>query len=304
MNTEEAFAGEYQVLENLNQVLESVSSESPLYDELKAAAKNYQKLLRQSAKLMKISDNLQNQVTSAKEELQSTNDRLLFENEKNHSLQKIIRQFIPHSTWAKADLNSQSADLEIPEEEKYLACLFLDVVNFTNFAETRKPSEVIQTLNRLFIPLVEIIYRKDGDIDKFIGDAIFAVFSTARQAVEAAVQIQSLLSGFDDFQVRIGIHSGKVIVGNVGGHLRKDNTYMGDTVNTSSRLEGLCFPGEIVISQKAAEEAQCAWMSYTCEKVKLKGKDERIKILRINVNTYEEAEETASMASNTDIHSS
>ncbi|AFG38737.1 adenylate/guanylate cyclase domain-containing protein [Spirochaeta africana] len=217
--------------------------------ELRAITQQYRKLLRQSRKLMRISDRLQLQLSEA-------NDALRLENEKRRNLQTIIRQYIPRNTWQKADLNSQTASLEIPNEEVQRSCMFLDVVDFTRFSESRPPEEVIHALNAVFRPVVGMILDSGGDIDKFIGDSIFAVFQETRTSLINAIRIQHMVNRMQFLSLRIGIHAGRVIIGNVGGAARKDNTYMGDNVNISARLQTHALPGGIMISRDALNDAQ------------------------------------------------
>jgi len=291
MAEEDIFLQENAALESAQELLRQLGEdESVPKGEFRNLTEAYRKMLRQSRKLMKISDNLQNQLNKAKEELESfnlileeKNNDLERENLKNQSLQNIIRSYIPKNTWAKADLNSQNAILDIQEEELVLTCLFLDVVQFTRFSEKLIPREVIQAVNSVFSPLVDIIYKRNGDIDKFIGDAIFAVFQDPFDAMETAFDIQRKLQEDQQFQVRIGIHTGRVIIGNVGGSIRKDNTLMGDTVNTASRLERVCFPGEIVYSDMVHEITEKRYTPYHSEDIYLRGKEGLFRLHRIKL---------------------
>ena len=256
---------------------------SPDLDELSRLAEDYRRLLRQSRKLMRISDRLQLQ-------LSETNDALRNENEKNRSLQTIIRQFIPRNTWEKADLNSQAANLEIPNEEVYRTCMFVDVVSFTKFSESRTPQEVVDTLNSVFSPIVETIQAYGGDIDKFIGDSIFAIFTSAQDALLAAVRIQHWVNTRRQLSLRIGLHTGHVLIGNVGGESRKDNTYMGDNVNISSRLQTHALPGGIMLSRACLEAAELRELHpelYEITKTPLyvRGRAQPIQVVQIEPNS-------------------
>ncbi|MFW6363260.1 MAG: adenylate/guanylate cyclase domain-containing protein [Spirochaeta sp.] len=258
---------------------ENEDTHNPCWIELQEITKNYKKLLRQSRKLMRISDRLQLQ-------LSETNDALRNENEKNRTLQTIIKQYIPRNTWEKADLNSEAANLEIPNEEVHRSCMFLDVVEFTRFSENRPPQEVIHALNAVFRPVVAMIQESGGDIDKFIGDSIFAVYPQAHQALLTAIRIQHFVNRMRFLPLRIGIHSGSVIIGNVGGTSRKDNTYMGDNVNISARLQTHALPGGLMISEAGLDEAQLHHQLpelYTLPKTPLhvRGREKPIQIIQI-----------------------
>ena len=125
--------------------------------------------------------------------------------------------------------------------------MFLDVKNFTGVAERLDPHELVGVLNRLFGIAVPVINAHGGHVDKFIGDGLLAVFGApcrldahADAALKSALEIQRLtleLLG-DELEIGIGLHSGEVVAGNVGGGGRLDFTVIGDPVNTAARIEG------------------------------------------------------------------
>jgi len=135
-----------------------------------------------------------------------------------------------------------------------ITVLFSDIRGFTTLSEKRTPEEIVSLLNRYFSLQVEIIFRHGGTLDKFIGDAIMAFWGApqddpqhAQHAVAAALEMEQSLLRFKeelgedgkDFDVGIGIHTGKAVVGFIGSEARMDYTAIGDTVNLSSRIEGL-----------------------------------------------------------------
>jgi adenylate cyclase len=139
-------------------------------------------------------------------------------------------------------------------QAREISVLFSDIRGFTTLSEKRSPEEIVSLLNRYFSLQVEIIFRHGGTLDKFIGDAIMAFWGApqedpqhAEHAVAAALEMEQALLHFKaelgedgkDFDVGIGIHSGKAVVGFIGSDARLDYTAIGDTVNLSSRIEGL-----------------------------------------------------------------
>ena len=125
--------------------------------------------------------------------------------------------------------------------------MFVDIRDFTAYAERFEPREVVQTLNCLFELAVPIITERGGHVDKFVGDGLLAVFGApasardhADRAVEAAFAIaQQAEERFQgDLEIGIGLDSGSVVTGNVGGGGRLDFTVIGDAVNTAARIEG------------------------------------------------------------------
>ncbi len=173
----------------------------------------------------------------------------------------ILKRYLPLTIWYNSEFLAEAQDYEIPEEEKELAILFADIKGFTTRSESMTPHEVIEMLNRVFDVATRAVDDFGGDIDKFIGDAILAVFPSASTALKAALRIQrELCAGgvYDDdnqVQLRIGIHFGKVIRGSVGGNQRWDLTLIGDTVNTAQRLESQAPAGGILISKAALVNA-------------------------------------------------
>ncbi|MEX0960842.1 MAG: adenylate/guanylate cyclase domain-containing protein [Burkholderiales bacterium] len=139
-------------------------------------------------------------------------------------------------------------------ESRQVTLLFSDIRGFTTLSETRSPQEVVELLNRYFTRQVEVIVRNGGALDKFIGDAIMAIWGApvddtrhAEHAVRCALEMSDALDEFrrelgelsTAFDIGIGIHSGPAVVGLIGSEQRREYTAIGDTVNLASRIEGL-----------------------------------------------------------------
>jgi class 3 adenylate cyclase len=136
--------------------------------------------------------------------------------------------------------------VDLTGEEVVVSVLFLDVRGFTTMAESASAQEVVATLNELYEQVVPAILRHGGHANKFIGDGLLAVFGAperlpdhADRAVAAALDVAACVrSRFGgSLRVGIGVHSGPVIAGTIGGGGRLDFTVIGDTVNTASRVE-------------------------------------------------------------------
>lgn len=148
--------------------------------------------------------------------------------------------------------------------------MFADLQNFTTISEMTAPEQLLSTLNGYHELLVKVIQSLNGTIDKFMGDAVMALFNApleqedhVRRAVRAALLIRSLLPAFHEqlepvlqMQVNVGIHTGQAIVGNVGAPQLMDYTAVGDTVNVAARLQGQGHDGQIIISEAVYTQVQ------------------------------------------------
>lgn len=190
-------------------------------------------------------------------------------------LQQVIRQYTPHAVWQKASVSVLAGLLQIPDEEIFGAFMFMDVKGFTSFAEKNTPERVIAEINRIFGPSTELIYRHGGDIDKFIGDCIFARFATADGALRAAGC---------PFTVRIGLNHGRVVSGNVGADQRRENALIGDAVNLTQRLESACAPGYVLVSQSFLDHLDPALLEGLGRRttsIQVKGKAEPVPVVEL-----------------------
>lgn len=151
----------------------------------------------------------------------------------------------------------------LPPTEEDVSILFADIVGFTALSERLTPAQIANLLNDFFEEMLKEVFAFGGTLDKFIGDCIMAFFGAperqpdhAERAVAAAqgmldrlqrLNTERILS--EPLQLRIAINSGKVVVGDVGSSQRVDYTVLGAPVNLASRMEGICPPGECVISE-------------------------------------------------------
>ncbi|MDW8465532.1 MAG: adenylate/guanylate cyclase domain-containing protein [Chloroherpetonaceae bacterium] len=159
----------------------------------------------------------------------------------------------------RASVDDPAALDGIKEE---ICVLFSDVRGFTAFAEVNEPQHVVAQLNRLLNLQVEIIKRYGGDIDKFVGDEVMAVFrgsAKEQRAVAAAIAIQEKLQpifkaeeAYSRLRIGIGINTGWAVTGNIGSQDRMDFTAIGDVVNTAARLCSVAKADEILISEEVA----------------------------------------------------
>lgn len=178
-------------------------------------------------------------------------------------------------------------DLKPGGDNKVGTVFFSDIIGFTAMSNSMEPMEVINKINRYFKIMVDIIFKYNGYIDKFGGDAIMAVWGVpvevedeALSAVTAAVEMQNALllfnlelnaEGHSDIQMGIGLNSGNFIAGNLGSEKRMEYTVIGDNVNLSSRVESKAGRGNVFISPACYERAEKKPLTIKLQPTDLKG---------------------------------
>jgi adenylate cyclase len=172
------------------------------------------------------------------------------------------RQFSPRVSEL---LMQQGAGLQLGGEQiDPVTILMSDVRGFTAHTQKMAPAHVIQVLNEMFDLLIPIVFDYDGTVDKFVGDAILAVFGSPEQddnqcekAVRAALDMQRAMAEYGhEWQIGIGIHTGPVVLGFIGAAEQIEYTVVGDTVNKASRYVDGAPPGQVLISKEVYEKVR------------------------------------------------
>jgi adenylate cyclase len=175
--------------------------------------------------------------------------------------------------------------------------LFADIRGFTPLTETTPPQKVVDLLNDYFERMVELIFKNEGTLDKFIGDEIMVIWGApveqsqhAVQAVITAWEMQKELeamnrereaAGLFAIKVGIGICSGEVIAGYMGSTKKMEYTVIGDTVNVASRLCDLAGPMEIIIAESTFRLVRNQVVTEPLKPVQVKGKREPMKTYKV-----------------------
>ena len=227
------------------------------------------------------------------------NGALLFENALflkskifyEQRIRKAFSRFVPEQIIDDLANNNTQEKVSVGEKRE-IAILFSDIRSFTNISERNKPETTVAFLNRYFTVMVDIIKKHGGTIDKFIGDAIMALFGTpvsyednCRRAVAAAYEMRQALPDvpLEDlvmpegmtFNIGLGIHYGDVIVGSIGSKDKTDYSVIGDSVNLASRLEGLTktYGTQLLVSDSVVNEIPKGEFVFRhLDDVKVKGK--------------------------------
>jgi adenylate cyclase len=185
-------------------------------------------------------------------------------------------------------------------ERKDVTILFSDIRGYTTLTENLGAAEVVSLLNQYFETMVEAVFNHEGTLDKFIGDALMAVFGAplpltenhAWRAVQSALEMRQRLAEFNQrriiqaqpqIHIGIGISSGEVVSGNIGSHKRMDYTVIGDGVNLSSRLEGVTkeYGCDIVLSEFTYQLCSDRIWARQLDKIRVKGKYQAVNIYEL-----------------------
>ena len=205
-------------------------------------------------------------------------------------------------------LSFTSTDSAIDAQELDATVLFSDIVGFTSLSEKMEPHRVSLMLNDYFAEMTDIIFSQDGTLDKFIGDAIMAIFGApiqmedhAVRAVRTALEMQKRLQLLNEekftaipFQIRIGINSGRVVAGDIGSPKRIEYTVLGNTVNIASRLESsVAKPDQIVVGENTHEMIKDFFETQALGPSSLKGLQKSIMVYAVlgEKNSTEESKE-------------
>lgn len=231
-------------------------------------------------------------VNTMVKEIKLANEAQLKLNEKLNQTIHSYSNFVPHKFLqflGKEEITQISLGDQI---QRVMTILFSDIRSFTSLSEKMTPSETFQFINS-YLQIMEPLARKHkGFIDKYIGDGIMAIYpEQSEDALLSAISMQSELFSYNAYRkqdglfpisIGVGIHTGNLILGIIGGEKRMDGTVISDTVNTSSRLEGLTkiFGAGIIISDTSISTIQNRdqYAFRYLGKIQVKGKEEYNKI--------------------------
>lgn len=209
---------------------------------------------------------------------------------REHKIRNIFQKYVPADVIDEFFANPEKM---LVGENRVISILFSDIRSFTTISEQMMPDDLVNSLNRYFTVMVDIIMTRGGIVDKYIGDAIMAFFGApvrhkddALRSVLAGIEMNEALEEFNtqqrklrkpEFQIGVGINYGVVTVGNIGTEKKMDYTIIGDMVNLASRMEGLTkkYHQPLLISeslhQKVKEEVVCRLIDTVAVKGKTKG---------------------------------
>lgn len=195
--------------------------------------------------------------------------------------------------------------IELGGRDREIAVLFVDIRGFTSMSEGLSPEKVVGILNRYLGMVTEAIFQNDGTLDKFIGDAVMAVYNApldveayACKAVQTGLDIVAAVDRINielkkEFGIEIacgvGVHSGRAVVGNIGCSYRMDYTAIGDTVNVAERLESIAKGGQVLISRELYEQVKNRYHAVFIGSQSLKGRQEGMDVFLVEGTNGTEA---------------
>ena len=206
------------------------------------------------------------------------------------------------------ELLKDPTKLKLGGDKKDLTVMFSDIRGFTTISEKLTPEELVHLLNEYLTAMTDIVFKYEGLLDKYIGDAIMAVFGApvdqpdhAMRSCRTALEMMATLKGLQQkwaaegrpfVDIGVGINSGDMVVGNMGSNMRFDYTVMGDNVNLSSRLEGINkeYGTHIVISEYTYGVVKEEMFCRELDAVRVKGKKLPVKIYELICERKDAAE--------------
>ncbi len=190
-------------------------------------------------------------------------------------------------------------DTPLQNKRQMATILFADIRSFTTISECLEPETVIHMLNEYFDAMVNIIFRHEGVLDKFVGDELMATFgildaaengpvNAVRAAMDMQNNMKSLMAefrmkGFPVFEIGIGINCGDVIMGNVGSKNRMDYTVIGDTVNVAARLEQMAEGQSILVGESVRNRCGNGLSMLARGEVQVKNRSKAVKYYQVEI---------------------
>jgi adenylate cyclase len=221
----------------------------------------------------------------------------LSEEKARASLKKAFQSYVAPSV--VEEIIKHPERLRLGGERRELTIFFCDIRGFTSMSEKLEPEEVVNILHGFLNPMSKIVVKYGGTLDKFMGDAIMALYGAplhypdhAGMACKTALEMQEVLKslsqgwenqGLPSLKIGVGINTGVVSVGNMGSDTLFDYTAIGDNVNLASRLEGLnkTYHTEIIISESTAQALDQNFVLRELDLVRVKGRNQPVAIFEL-----------------------
>lgn len=277
-------------LEHMVTVIQSIISTNDLSEKVPILYQD------ETGKLSHYFNLMTDQLDNAYSQLKKYALHAVIAHKKEMRIRNIFQKYVPTDV---IDSFFSHPEAMLVGENRVLSVLFSDIRSFTTISEGLTPDDLVNSLNKYFEMMVDIILKHNGIVDKYIGDAIMAFFGAPvkhnddpLQSVTAALDMIDSLNEFnkwelqqgrDEFKIGIGINYGVVTVGNIGSEKKMDYTVIGDMVNLASRLEGLTkkYRESIIISESLYKKVGGDFPCRMLDKVIVKGKKRGVRIYSV-----------------------
>ena len=222
--------------------------------------------------------------------LKNTMDEEEMKEKKQNNILELFKPYVPKAVTSRI-LEGKGS---LPSERSEATIIFIDIRGFTKLADQLDPEKATEVINNIFAPIVDIIDKFGGSINKFLGDGLMAIFGTpysheddperaARASLEIMKSIEEngkikISNRVKNLKARIGINTGLCISGEIGSASRKEFTVIGDTVNMASRLQTNATPGKILIGDKTFQRIKDNFNISSPRKLKIKGKKDLVSV--------------------------
>jgi adenylate cyclase len=238
---------------------------------------------RQSGLLLIVRDattegQLEQKVTQQRNELSLLSGQL---SQARAQLDDLFRRFVPSAV--VDDMLSDTTKTELGGQRREITVLFADLRGFTGWSEAHEPEQVMDVLNNALQDAVQILLEAGATLDKFMGDALLAIFNApnaqpdhADRALDCARRISLASPPVPALRFGIGINTGLAVVGNIGTQQAMNYTVLGDAVNIAKRLEEITEPGQVLIGPGTHELADPEISRISIGQVRLRGKQNPI----------------------------
>ena len=209
---------------------------------------------------------------------------------KLNNILELFKPYVPKAVTSRILEGKRS----LPSERSEATIIFIDIRGFTKLADQLDPEKATEIINNIFEPIVSLIEKYGGSINKFLGDGLMVIFGTPfsheddpERAARASLEIMKSIEENGKIKIgnkvksltaRIGINTGLCISGEIGSASRKEFTVIGDTVNLASRLQENATPGKILIGEKTFQRIKDNFTISPPRKLKIKGKRDLVTV--------------------------
>ena len=222
-------------------------------------------------------------------------NRLSHQMDTERQLRDYMTKYIDHHILEQISQGQLEGNDPLMPHETELTILFSDIISFTKISESMSALELSEFMSRYLTSMTDAVFAHGGTIDKYIGDAVMALFGapvasedSAAAAIRAALEMKERIKEFKEpggkkqsLRVRVGINTGTAVVGNLGSKRRSEYTALGDSVNVASRLETLARPNEICVDEHTYSKTKDEFVFEQIGAIDVKNRVEPVSVYKV-----------------------